>query len=147
MRMVTRAALHLNIMTSCRATKPLSIPKRSLNSRVLRWPDDKTVIEAARNWASVLGQQRKDILRIGYFGSYARGDWGVGSDLDLILVIDDANAPFHERALQFESPRLPVPAEMLVYSAAEWDKLIFESTRFSNMLKNEARWLYDRGFD
>jgi hypothetical protein len=111
---------------------------------VLRWPDPDVVIEAARGWADSLAQQRKDVLRIGYFGSYARGDWGVGSDLDLVIVVTETNAPFHERSLQFQSPDLPVPAEMLIYTAAEWDKLMSKSTRFANMLRTEARWLYEQ---
>jgi hypothetical protein len=120
------------------------MPTRSLNSRVLRWPKAEVVLEAARKWAGALARERSDIVRIGYFGSYARGDWGVGSDLDLLIVIDDTTAPFHERALQFENPRLPVPAELLVYTAAEWSQLMSQSRRFSTMLKNEARWLYKR---
>jgi hypothetical protein len=116
------------------------MPARSLNSRVLRWPKADVVIAAARKWASALAASRRDILRIGYFGSYARGDWGVGSDLDILIVLNETSMPFHQRALLFESPGLPVPAEMLVYTAAEWEKLMQESTRFSNMLKHEVRW-------
>lgn len=111
---------------------------------MLRWPKADVVINAAQKWAAALAQVRPDVIRIGYFGSYARGDWGVGSDLDLLIVIHESDAPFHERALQFESPHLPVPAEMLIYTAAEWNKLMRESTRFSNMLRQEARWLFAR---
>jgi hypothetical protein len=48
----------------------------------------------------------------------------VGSDLDLVIVINESNSPFNERPLHFDSPDLPVPAEMLVYTAAEWDQLM-----------------------
>jgi predicted nucleotidyltransferase len=120
------------------------MPVRSLNSRVLRWPNADVVIGAARNWATALGRARKDVIRIGYIGSYARGDWGVGSDLDLVIVTDEANAPFHERALQFDALHLPVPVEMLVYTASEWELLMSKTGRYSTMLKNEARWLYER---
>src|SRR6266516_1120095 len=94
---VIPAARHLSIMVSCRAKRRSLMPVRSLNSRVLRWPNADVVIGAARNWATALGRARKDVIRIGYIGSYARGDWGVGSDLDLVIVTDEANAPFHER--------------------------------------------------
>ena len=62
------------------------MPVRSLNSSVLKWPDRATVVAALHRWVehAVLG--RDDVLRIGYFGSYARGDAGVGSDLDLVIV-------------------------------------------------------------
>ena len=65
------------------------MPVRSLNSSVLKWPDAKTVDAAARRWAEKIAQDKKYVLKIGYFGSYARGDWGVGSDLDLIIIVEN----------------------------------------------------------
>ncbi len=73
---------------------PSIMPVRSLNSFVLKWPDQKTVDHAVRSWSAEQGQHRPELLRFGYFGSYARGNWGVGSDLDLIAVVDDAAEPF-----------------------------------------------------
>ena len=120
------------------------MPVRSLNSRVLRWPNADVVIGAARTWATALGRASKDVIRIGYIGSYARGDWGVGSDLDLVIVTDEADAPFHKRALRFDALHLPVSVEMVVYTAPEWELLMSKTGRYSTMLKNEARWLYKR---
>ena len=120
------------------------MPKRSLNSRVLRWPDADTVVSAARQWATAVARARKDVIRIGYIGSYAREDWGVGSDLDLVIVLDQASTPFHERRVQFDTRGLPVPTELLVYTASEWETFMRGSGRFSSMLKHEARWLYER---
>lgn len=39
---------------------------------------------------------RKDVLQIGYFGSYARDDWGVGRDLDLIVIDEVAGAVWQD---------------------------------------------------
>ena len=58
------------------------MPVRSLTSSVLRWPDSQTVDQAVRRWAEKVVRQRQHVVRIGYFGSYARGDWGVGSDTE-----------------------------------------------------------------
>lgn len=58
------------------------MPVRSLNSSVLRWPDPDSVVKAVRRWAKKYGENKPEVERIGYFGSYARGDAGVGSDLD-----------------------------------------------------------------
>jgi len=51
-----------------------------------------------RVWAQHLAREHPAIRRIGYLGSYARGDWGVGSDLDVIVIVDDATEPFEQRA-------------------------------------------------
>ena len=47
------------------------MPVRSLNSFVFKWPDAQEVDQAARRWAAVEGARRKEVLRIGYIGSYA----------------------------------------------------------------------------
>ena len=74
------------------------MPVRSLNSSVLKWPGRETVDRAVRRWIARQVKQRPAVVRIGYFGSYARGDWGVGSDLDLIAVVDETFTPFERRA-------------------------------------------------
>lgn len=60
----------------CKAEMPCAMPVRSLNSSVLRWPDARAVEAALQHWAKTTAQTHPEVLRIGYFGSYARGDWG-----------------------------------------------------------------------
>jgi predicted nucleotidyltransferase len=81
-------------------------------------------------------------VRLGYFGSYARGDWGVGSDLDLIAIVRDTDTPFERRALTWDLNALPIPAELVVYTQKEWEKLMREHSRFADTLSREAVWVY-----
>jgi len=81
------------------------------------------------------------LLALGYFGSYARGDYGVGSDLDLLLVVESSSLPSWQRALTLPLEELPVPAEALVYTLAEWQALPERSPRFAETLRREVRWL------
>ena len=99
------------------------MPVRSLSSSVLRWPDRRTVELAVRKWARALRAADPNVSRIGYAGSYARGDWGVGSDIDLIIVLQSSDRPFIERGRAFDATALPVPADVLVYVDDEWDEL------------------------
>lgn len=99
------------------------MPVRSSGTAVLVWPDAKTVEGAARRWAADLTRVETSVLAIGYFGSYARGDWGVGSDLDVVVIVDDSPEPFERRAARWDVTRLPVPADLLVYTRAEWARL------------------------
>ncbi len=48
------------------------MPVRSLNSSVFKWPDKTAVDQAVRAWVENSLAMRKDVLRVGYFGSYAR---------------------------------------------------------------------------
>jgi predicted nucleotidyltransferase len=63
------------------------------------------------------------VTAVGYFGSYARGDWGVGSDLGVVVIVDDSPEPFERRAARWDATGLPVPADVLVYTRAEWETL------------------------
>jgi uncharacterized protein len=116
------------------------MPVRSLHSSVLRWPDRDAVDRAARIWAQML-MADSNVLAAGYFGSYARGDWGVGSDLDLVVIVDDSEQPFIRRPSSWDTCVLPVPAQILVYTAAEWQQLMAAQSRFARTLLRETVWL------
>jgi predicted nucleotidyltransferase len=81
-----------------------------------------------------------------YFGSYARGDWGVGSDLDLVaVVLDRADvASFERRAQEWDVTGLPVSADLLVYTESEWGEIVKRDDRFARTMRDETVWLLDR---
>ena len=81
-------------------------------------------------------------MRLGYFGSYARGDWGVGSDIDLIAVVNETSESFERRSVNWDLNGLPVSAEIIVYSLPEWEDLEKKDTKFARMLKSEAVWTF-----
>jgi predicted nucleotidyltransferase len=106
---------------------------------VLRWPDAQTVDQAVRRWAEQRAKEFPEVRRIGYFGSYARGDWGVGSDLDIIVIIEHSSESFEGRAARWDTLELPVPADLLIYTAAEW-----EQGQFSRPIADEVVWVYTK---
>jgi predicted nucleotidyltransferase len=120
------------------------MPVKSSNSSVLKWPDRKTLDRAVRSWSLEQGQLRPELKQLGYFGSYARGDWGVGSDLDLVAVVDDTTDPFERRALNWDLNGFPVPAELLVYTTNEWNRMQKKNERFIRVLNDEVVWTYLR---
>lgn len=120
------------------------MPLRSLNSPVLKWPDRATVDQAARQWAQGQGHLHPHLEKLGYFGSYARGSWGVGSDLDLVAIVSHDPETFERRPLGWDLNDLPVPAEILVYTSAEWERLLRQGGEFAKMLLQETVWLYQR---
>ncbi|RME51255.1 MAG: nucleotidyltransferase domain-containing protein [Caldilineae bacterium] len=118
------------------------MPVKSLNSSVFKWPGQAEVIEAVRRWVIEAAAQHPELMRLGYFGSCARDDWGVGSDLDLVAVVAHSDAPFEERARRWDLLSLPVPADLLVYTQAEWERMEAAGSRFARMLKEETVWVY-----
>ena len=116
------------------------MPVRSLSSSVLKWPPSSAVTRAADSWVRQL-QKEGRIVRGGYFGSYARGDSGVGSDIDIVLVVAGDERPFEMRASRFDTTHLPVPADLLVYTENEWAGLIRSDSRFGRTMRDETVWI------
>lgn len=115
------------------------MPVRSLSSPVLKWIDAESVLEAVRTWAERVFAKHPEVIRIGLFGSYARGDWGVGSDIDLVIIMRDTTIPFIERARHFDTSDLPLSTDLLVYTQAEWEKMLREGY-FAQRIEREAKW-------
>lgn len=118
------------------------MPVRSLRSPVLRWPGPDEVLEALGRWVRDEAGRHPELRRLGYFGSYARGDWGPGSDLDLVAVVARSAEPFERRGLSWRTEELPVPAELLVYTEAEWAELQARADPFAKTLAREVRWVW-----
>ena len=121
------------------------MPVTSSTSSVKRWPKTDAVIAALEVWGAEVAGRRDDLIVLGYFGSYARGDAGFGSDLDLVMIVEEDRRPFLERGLDWRTETLPVPVDLLVYTIAEWERLMVAGGRFARTLSTEARWLWAPG--
>jgi predicted nucleotidyltransferase len=118
------------------------MPVRSSSSHVLTWPAAEAVAKAAHAWGAALKASRPDVLRVGYFGSYARGDWGVGSDLDLVVILLECDEQPLRRGLAFDTiSGFPVPVDLLVYTEDEWRRLEAEKSPFVQRLSAEVVWV------
>lgn len=121
------------------------MPIRSLASSVLKWPDRDSVDAAVRSWAGREAILRPGLMRLGYFGSYADGAWGVGSDLDLLAVVATAARPFVARGRDWDLTGLPVPAEILVYTEPEWAAVVARGDRFATVMSTGVVWVHPAG--
>jgi hypothetical protein len=110
---------------------------------VLKWPPARAVDEAVRALAVRLAAAHPELERLGYFGSYARGDWGVGSDVDMLAIVSRSGRPFAQRPLDFDLAGLPVPADLLVYTSTEWEELLRSGAPFARRLEAETVWVWE----
>ncbi len=69
----------------------------------------------------------------------------MGRDLDLVAIVDDDDRPFVERGRTWDLTTLPVPAEILVYTSVEWDRVIARGDRFAVVMSTQVVWLWERG--
>ncbi|NIR28176.1 MAG: nucleotidyltransferase domain-containing protein [Gammaproteobacteria bacterium] len=98
--------------------------------------------QAVRAWVRERAASWPELERLGYFGSYARGDWGVGSDLDLVAIVSKSDEPFDRRPMGVDLNELPLPADVLIYTKEEWNRLRDEGNAFVRMLAAETVWVY-----
>jgi predicted nucleotidyltransferase len=80
------------------------------------------VIEAARSFANELASLHREVKEVHLVGSYARGDHGPNSDVDLIVIVDDTRLRFIDRPLEYGPRFFPLPVDMFVYTNAEWER-------------------------
>jgi uncharacterized protein len=114
------------------------VPVTSSGSSLKRWPSADRVLAEAGLWARRLAEADTGVVAVGYFGSYARGEAGFGSDLDLLVVRrDDAPVP---DVLGADVATLPVPADIVHYTTAELKGVLERGTRMARVIETEARW-------
>ena len=142
MPMVIRRVHPSSITGLCKVRMELNMPVRSLNSPVLKWPSREEVNRALRHWLKKKMATHPEIIKLGIFGSFAKENWGVGSDLDLIAIIQDSSIPFERRPAAWNFELLPVPTDILIYTEKEWQDMQKKGGRFVNMIEKEAVWLY-----
>jgi len=95
------------------------MPKTSLHSVKVRSVPRAEVEDALADWARWTAARNGQLQRVGYFGSYARGDYTPASDLDVLIVVSSSEAPRHRRALEFDLRGVPVGCEIFVYTSEE----------------------------
>ena len=66
----------------------------------------------------------------------------MGSDLDLIAIVERSEEAFEKRSLNWDVNQLPVPAQVLVYTLEEWEFFQQESSRFALTLARETVWVH-----
>jgi predicted nucleotidyltransferase len=89
------------------------------NSAGPRFADRDKVFDLARKTARQIADQNPEVLKILLFGSFARGDYGLRSDLDLLIVLRASDEAAHERLSRFLAYTPMYPTDMLVYTNEE----------------------------
>ena len=119
------------------------MPVRLLKSSVLKWPDPENVESALRHWVTKVAEDCPELIAVGYFGSYANKRWGVGSDLDVVILLKECDLPFTKRAVDWNLSTLPVPVDALVYTLSEWESLKGRGG-MPDTIRKEVKWVYHR---
>lgn len=87
---------------------------------------------------------RRDVDEVVVFGSFARGTYAPGSDLDLLVVLREADRPIRDRIAALLPHEFPVGVDIFPYTRAE-----LAERGDSPVIKDAAasRWRYRRPAD
>lgn len=108
---------------------------------VFKAVDRDQVFCEVRDWAAVQKQSHPEILSIGVFGSYARGDFSPGSDVDLLIIVRDSDEPrWYMRAIGFDTSSLSPPVDVFVYTEAEKGRMV-KDNRWLRRVLSEIVWM------
>lgn len=121
------------------------MPETSSPSFVKRWPKPERVLADLRKWAENQTARRPELIALGYFGSHARGETGFGSDLDLVVIVKESDAPQMERNRDWPYELLPVPTDLLIYTVEEWRRMKRRGGRFAGVMDSEVVWVVGEG--
>jgi len=117
------------------------MPKKSLNSVKKKSVDRDIVIDRLKEWAFQLAERHQEILKIGYFGSYARDDYTPSSDLDILIVVKSSEKPPHKRFLDYAIECFPVGCEIFVYTEEELEKKREFKKGWIHTILSEVQWI------
>jgi predicted nucleotidyltransferase len=87
--------------------------------------DKEAVLKAIEGFREALSRHGVRADRVILYGSYSRGDWHDGSDIDLIVVSRDFEAKgFWERIDMLVDALMdvPQPIEAIAMTPEEWDR-------------------------
>ena len=89
-----------------------------------------------------------ELQRVVLFGSLARGDYGLYSGADLLLVLGNSRfARYFDRIPEFVDDFLPapVPVELFPYTTEELDRMVRDENLFITQMLREGQVLAERG--
>jgi predicted nucleotidyltransferase len=107
-----------------------------------RFADRDEIVAAARQFSGRLAAARSEIRRIILFGSFARGDYGVRSDLDLLIVLERSDKPLGERLYDYLQFGSGYPTDILPLTEAEIDSRLGDQDPFLQQIFAEGIQLY-----
>lgn len=102
---------------------PSRAPGESSGSLVVKSSNRAEVDRAVRAWARRIGERRSEVRRIIWFGSRVTGTPAPGSDVDVCVVLADADRPFRNRIGDYLPYGFPVGVDLFPYTVAELERL------------------------
>ena len=120
---------------------PSIVQKKSLNSVTIFWFKKDKALRILRRIAKIIGKNCSGVLRVGLFGSIAKGTAVPGSDADILIILDQSQKRIMDRYHDFIQffKTLDIDVDIFCYTLEEIDGNNLAGSAYRNSI-----WLYVR---
>lgn len=102
------------------------------------------VWNALKQFVRELVKHNPEIKKILLFGSFAKGESVPGSDVDLLIVLEDSDKSFLNRVAKYMPNKFPVSVDVFPYTEAELETMVKEGNFFLRQALKEGVYLFKR---
>ncbi len=116
-----------------------------LSSAGPKFVDREEIVALAESVARRLGESCRSVWKVLLIGSFARGDYGVRSDLDLLVILEEPAAGIDERLDELLRLTPPYPTDLLPVTRSEVEARLEAGDPFISRALREGIVLWSRG--
>jgi predicted nucleotidyltransferase len=96
--------------------------KPSSPSVKVTFTNREQILTALENLIQEWTQQHPELEQVILFGSFARGDYFPGSDVDVLLILESSDQPLLNRIRKFLPTHFPVDIDVFPYTQDEIER-------------------------
>ncbi len=109
-----------------------------------RFVNRSQILSLAKRTAKRIAANHPEVTRILLFGSFARGDFGTRSDMDLLIVLKSSDLPIRDRIAEFLKNCSEYPTDVFPLTEMELETRLKSSDPFWVRALREAIECYRR---
>jgi uncharacterized protein len=100
------------------------------------------ILIALKNLIQEWAQQHPELEQVILFGSFARGDYFPGSDVDVLLILENSDQPLLYRIRKFLPTHFPVDIDVFPYTRHEIERFMNDPQSLVVQALSEGKQMY-----
>ncbi len=120
------------------------MPRKSSPSAKISYFNKDKVSRALESYVARLAKRHREVEKVLVFGSFARGECVPGSDIDLLLILQESNAPILDRIPKYMPDSFPVGVDVFPYTKHEITDMVRRGNAFITKALQEGVVIFDR---
>lgn len=123
---------------------PLQSPSESSHSVAIKSVDSKAIEQAVHALVARWVAAFPNVEEVIWFGSWIRGVWGPGSDVDLCVILTKDSRRIQDRIPDFLPRQFPVGLDLFPYTREELNCLARSQPAWHRQIVERGRVLFRR---